>query len=271
MRVDFRRWQHRLVVSLLGWVVPVGVYGQSWAGLSASNYGGTQAAAVNPSALADNRYRLYMNVAAGGVNLFNNYLKVNAPYGAWALTVGRVADRYRDGRGNVVFREAYLRESLNGRTKYVTLSGDARLPAVAVALPHGQAVAFGSRVRAYVQLNNVSENLARISHFGLGRADDLGLANLALTDTRFTFNLNAWQEFAGSYARELTPNQRHFWKAGATVKYLVGLGGGFIANDGLGYAVYNSDSIQVRDRNVRYGYTDYRYYARANDFRLGNL
>ncbi len=244
---------------------------QGWVGLSASNYAGTNALAVNPSSIADSRYRLYLNVIGGDVNLYNNYLKIDPPYGLLAVVRGKVASRYRDDQGRTIFRDTYLKEDLTGRSKFMTLSGEARLPTIQLALPHQQSVAFGSRVRLYVQANNVSENLTRINHFGLGRADDLGLANQLLKDNRFSANVNGWQEFDATYARVLTPNTTHFFKAGATVKYLVGLAGGYINNEGLGYVVYNSDSIQLRDRHVAYGYTDYRYYARANDFKLANL
>ncbi|MBC7448646.1 MAG: OmpA family protein [Hymenobacteraceae bacterium] len=261
----------RLLLVVLGGGLPVTVRAQGWVGISASNYAGTNALAVNPSSIADSRYRLYLNVVGGDVNLYNNYLKIDPPYGLLAVVRGKVASRYRDNQGRTIFRDTYLKEDLTGRNKFMTLSGEARLPTLQLALPHQQSVAFGSRVRLYIQASNVSENLTRINHFGLGQADDLGLANQLLKDSRFSANVNGWQEFDATYARVLTPNTTHFFKAGATVKYLVGLGGGYINNEGLGYVVYNSDSIQLRDRHVAYGYTDYRYYARANDFKIVNL
>ncbi len=269
---SFRRplGQLGILLGLLGGGLPT-AYGQGWSGIGASNYAGTNALPLNPSSIADSRYRLYINVAGADVNLYNNYLKVNAPYGLWPLAFNNVQNRYRNAEGNVIFRESYLKEDLTGRAKFLTLSAEARLPSVQISLPHGQAVAFSSRVRGYFQVNNVSQNVARLNTFGLGRADDLGLANELLRDSRFSANLNAWQEINGTYARELTPNARHYFKAGITVKYLVGLGAGYINNQGLGYVVYNSDSIQVSDRDVTYGHTDYRYYHPSNGFKRRNL
>jgi outer membrane protein OmpA-like peptidoglycan-associated protein len=244
---------------------------QGFVGLSASNYAGTQALAVNPSSIADSRYRLYVNIGAADANLYNNYLKVDMPFGLVALVRNRAPDKYRNAQGHVVFDNNWLTQDLNGRSKFATVSGDVRLPTVQVALPHQQSVAFGSRVRSYLQVNNVSEPLAQLSRFGLGDADELGLANQLLKDNRFSINLNTWQEFNASYARVILPKGPHFLKAGATVKYLVGLGGGYINNEGLGYVVHNSDSIQVTDRKVSYGYTDYRYYQSDYGFRTRNL
>ncbi len=244
---------------------------QGFMGLSASNYAGTQALTVNPSSIADSRFRLYVNIGAADVNLYNNYLKVDMPFGLVPLVRNRAPDEYRNTRGHLKFDSNWLSQDLTGRAKFVTVSGEVRLPTVMVALPHQQSVAFGSRVRAYLQVNNVSEPLAQLSRFGLDDADELGLANQLLKDNRFSVNLNTWQEFNASYARVLLPAGPHFLKAGATVKYLVGLAGGYINNEGLGYIVYNSDSIQVRDRKVSYGYTDYRYYQSDYGFRTRNL
>lgn len=267
-----RRFPGLLLLLFSGFaLLTLPAHAQGWVGLSASNYAGTNALAVNPSSIADSRYRLYLNVAAGDVNLYNNYLRINPPYSLWAVARGKVGREYRNDDGRTIFRDSYLREDLTGRSKFVTFSGEARLPTIQVTLPHQQAIAFGSRVRGYVQANNVSEELARLNHFGLGEADELGLANKILKDNRFAVNINAWQEFDASYARVLTANTRHFFKAGATVKYLVGLAGGYINNEGLGYVVYTSDSIQVRDRRLSYGYSDYSYYDHANGFKVRNL
>lgn len=242
-----------------------------WTGLSASNYAGLNNVAINPSSIADTPYRLYVNIAGGNAHIFNNYLKVDVPYSLWQLTRNRVGDANRDRSGHVLFKPSYITENLDGSTKYLTVSAEARFPGVLVPLPHGQAIAFTSRARVGVQLNGASEALVRLARHGLPDAGPLGLANQPLVDSRFGLNVNSWQEFNLSYARTLTPNTRHFFKVGATVKYLVGLGGGYVINKGLGYTVYDGDSIQVRNRDVQYGYTNYQFYDRGSGYRTRNL
>lgn len=242
-----------------------------WMGLSASNYAGLNGVYFNPSSIADTPYRIYVNLGGANVHLYNNYLKINLPYSLWQLSRNRVSDRYRDGSGHVLFKESYMSENLDGNTKYVTASAEARFPGIVVPLPHGQVIAFSSRVRAAFQISNVSEQLAQLARHGLGDAGALGLAGRPLIDSRFALNLNSWQEFGLSYAKTLTPNTRHFFKAGLTVKYLVGLGGGYVINKGLGYTVYSGDSVQIRNRDVQYGYTNYEFYDRGSGYRTRNL
>ncbi len=256
---------------VLGVLMHISAQAQSWVGISASNYNGTNGLALNPANIADSRYRTYVNLLGGDFSFYNTYLTLDAPYSAWQLARDRVPGRYRNAEGEIVFKPEYLRESLNGRAKYASISAEVRLPTLffSFGAQQQQSVAVGSRVRALVQGNGVSEEVARLSRYGLYKADDLGLAFKALQDNRFAINLNAYQEFAGTYARTLTPNARHFFKAGLTLKYLVGLGSGYINNQGLGYTVYEGDSIQVRSRSLTYGYTDYKYYD--NDFKISNL
>jgi hypothetical protein len=126
-------------------------------------------------------------------------------------------------------------------------------------------------VRAFVQFSNVSEDLARLARHGLGNAENLGLANRVLTDNGFNVDANSFHEFAFTYARTFTPNTTHFFKGGLTVKYLVGLGGGYVHNTGTDYQVYGRDSIQLRNPNVSYAYTGDNDYYQQSGFGVGTL
>lgn len=243
---------------------------QGWTGLATSNYGGTNGLYWNPSSIADSRHRFYVNLAGADVNFYNDYLELATPYTPWQLVRGKVGNEYRDGSGNVVFQREYLRETLNGRSKFATLSAEARLPSFFISLGPKQSIAFSSRVRGFAQAVNVSEPLARLGRYGLGEAQALGLTDQLLTDNSFNVSVNAFHEFALSYALATTDNTDHFFKAGVTVKYLVGLGSGYVNNQGAQYQVYNEDSIQVRDRQITYGTTDYEYYRRDN-FKVGDF
>lgn len=44
---------------------------QGWLGLAQSNYGGTHAAYLNPSAIADARHRAYLDLGAANTNFYN--------------------------------------------------------------------------------------------------------------------------------------------------------------------------------------------------------
>ena len=229
---------------------------QGWIGLSQSNYGGTHNAYVNPSSIADSRHSTYISAAAGDINFYNTYLQLDLPQAPW--------------KAGFSLSDKNLNEQLTGGPEFASISGELRLPSVLMDLGKGRALAFGNRVRAFVQASNVSQNLARLGRYGLDDAGRLGLANKLLEDNNFNINLNAYQELALTYAQTLTPNARHFFKVGASVKYLAGLGGGYVLNSGTRYKVYDRDSIQLDTPNLSYGFVDYKAYQRPG-FSVGSL
>lgn len=252
-----RRAPGLAALGLLGGLAPAA--GQGWTGLAQSNYGGTNALYLNPASLADSRHRFYLNVVGVDVNFYNSYLQLDLP---------GPAREFLDGTRP--FRKEYLSEQLAGRPVFASITGEGRLPSLQLALGPRQGIAFTNRVRAFMQASTVSESLARLGRYGFDQADELGLADRLLTDNRFVLTAGAYHEFALSYARTLTANQTHFWKVGGTAKYLVGLGGGYLLNDGTSYRIYNSDSIQVQSRNLSYGFVNPDLYNQAG-FTPGSL
>jgi len=229
---------------------------QGWVGLTHSNYAGTSAAYVNPSALADSRHGFYLQVVAADVSFDNTYLQLALPGAPW--------------KSGFEFKQEYFRERLDGRPKVARLAAEVRLPSFLLTLGPRSALAFTSRARALVQADNVSEELARLIRFGLADAPRLGLAGKVLTDNRFNVNASSYQEFALSFARALTPNQTHFFKVGASVKYLVGLGGGYVRNAGVSYRVLDARTLQINTPGVDYAYTDNQFYKQKG-FGAGTL
>jgi outer membrane protein OmpA-like peptidoglycan-associated protein len=247
-----------------------GAWAQGWIGLANSNYAGTNNVYINPSSIADSRQKFYIGLVGADINVYNTYLQLDMPYSPWQVVRGQVGPQYRDASNKVVFQTDYLREQLGNGNKFGSVSAELRLPSFMVSLGPKHSIAFSNRARSFVQVSNVSENLARLARYGLAEAERLGLANKLLDDNSFNIGVNNYHEFALTYARTFTPNTTHFFKGGLTLKYLVGLGGGYLLNEGINYQVYNGDSIQLQNRNVSYGYTDYSYYDRA-DFKISDL
>jgi hypothetical protein len=246
----------RAGVALLALLATQPTAAQGWLGLAQSNYAGTHATYINPSAIADSRHRAYLNLGAASANFHNTYLQLDLPQRPWAK--------------GFTFQRDYLREQLTGNAHAVSASAEARLPSLMLTVGPRSAIALTNRVRAFAQVRNVSENLTRLARYGLGDADSLGLANRLLTDNTFDTDANSYHEFAFTYARTFTPNTTHFLKGGLTIKYLVGLGGGYVHNAGTDLQVYSSDSIQLRTPHVSYGYTDKDYYEQRG-FGVGTL
>jgi hypothetical protein len=229
---------------------------QGWLGLAQSNYAGTNAAYANPSALADSRLSAYLNLGGASLSFYNSYLQLDLPQKPWEKGFS--------------FRKEYLVERAGGGPQFATSTAEVRLPSLMLTLGPRSAVAFSSRVRGFVQASGVSYSLARLARYGLGEADRLGLANQLLTDNSFNLEANAYHEFALSYARTLTPNTTHFFKGGLTLKYLVGLGGGYVRNEGTQFKVLDKNTIELQSRQLSYGLTDFNLYKQSG-FKVGDL
>jgi len=240
---------------LVGTVRPAAA--QGWLGLAQSNYGGTNSAYLNPSALADPRLRAYLNLGGADASFNNTCLRLNLPQKPWETGFSFTKDNLVEQEGSSGPQQA-------------SATAEVRLPALMLALGPRVAIAFSSRVRGFAQASGVSYNLARLARYGLGQADQLGLANQLLTDNSFNLEASAYHEFALTYARTFTPNTTHFFKGGLTLKYLVGLGGGYVRNEGVQYKVLDKNSIELQSRQLSYGLTDYQLYGQ-NGFAVGSL
>ena len=231
-------------------------HAQSWLGLAASNYAGTSNVYINPSSIADSRHKIYLNVVGADISFYNTYLELDLPRSP-------LSSEFR-------FSKTYFNEQLTGSPKFASVSAEVRLPSLMLSLSKGQGIAFTNRVRGFVQASNVSEHIARLARFGLAEAEPLGLTNQVLVDNRFNVSANSYHEFAFSYARTFSANPTHFFKGGLSLKYLVGLGAGYISNEGTQYRLYNADSVQVSTPHLSYGLTDYKLYGQP-DFIMGSL
>ncbi|GAA4503756.1 hypothetical protein GCM10023172_29200 [Hymenobacter ginsengisoli] len=229
---------------------------QGWLGLAQSNYGGTNSAYVNPSAIADSRLSAYLNLGGANLNFYNTYLQLNLPQKPWSAGFSLSKDN--------------LTEQGGAGLQYASATAEVRLPSLLLTLGPRSAVAFSSRVRGFAQASGVSYSLARLARYGLGQASQLGLANQLLTDNSFNLEASAYHEFAFTYARTFTPNTTHFFKGGLTLKYLVGLGGGYVRNEGTQFKVLDKNTLEVQSRQLSYGLTDYKLYG-ENGFSLGSL
>lgn len=219
---------------------------QDYTGLALSNYAGTNAAYVNPSAIADSRHRFYLNVLGLNAAFSNTYLQLNLRQQPWESGFSLTKSDLTEQGGNGPYA---------GHA-----TAEVRLPSFLLTLGPRSAVAFTSRARAFVRADNVSEPLAQLARYGLGDAQRLALAGRLLTDNQFSLHADAYHEFALTYARTLTPNTRHFFKAGLTLKYLVGLGSSYVRNEGTTFRVLDGTTLELQNRQLSYGLTDFKQY-----------
>ena len=263
----------------------LGVKAQYQLGLRNSNFAGMYPILQNPAHLADSRYLVNVNVAFGNISAKNNFIQVETPYSQWGVLTGNLDDQFIDSNGFPLFSNSYLIEKLNGNKKFVSASAGVMGPSFMLNFKDLSGFAFYNRTRAVVHLSGINESLLKIYLEDLDTSspsyssdqNQLRYIDEALSQRNFGVGANAFQEFGFSYARVLR-EKKHFVKAGATVKYLVGLGAAYVKIKNLDYTLDDVDSIVFSNADMEYAYIDEDFYSRANprlndffgDSKLGN-
>lgn len=193
---------------------------QQLLGLSSSNFAGTNSIYANPSSIADARHAFYLNLFTADVTVTNNYFSYDGPYSPIKLFMEELP-----------LELEYLKENKNGKPKLMYGSAEVRGPSFMLRLSPKHSFGVSTRFRAGMQVNNLSENLARLIKVeDGGTAEDL--INQISEDNTFNLNANAYAELGFTYARVLVNNEKHFLKAGFTAKKLAGGYSAFFTNAG---------------------------------------
>lgn len=215
-------------------MVPTTVQAQQL-GMANSNYAGTNSLYSNPSAIADSRHRFYLNLFSTEAGATNNYLRYDAPVSLFKLA--------KDGGE---FESAYIQENLNGKPKLVMAGADFRGPGFMLSLSPLHSIALTTRVRAGVQVNNLSEEVARL--YKVSGGDDTNYLYQRYTGNNMNLNANVHAELGISYARVLLNEGPHFIKAGISLKRLNGGSAAFVN--------FSDTDFQAEERPIA-GTSDY--------------
>ena len=252
----------RFLLGIILLVVSSASDAQHLLGLTPSNYAGTNALAHNPAFVADTRYKLYVNLVGNDISLINNYLSYTAPFSIIKLFNNNVSSEFRNSRGQIVFKEEYLAENLNGKDKRANMSGDLRGPSLLFTLNDKHAFALTSRMRYGVNIKDVTEPTARLMRYGPG---NINVARLA-DDQHFKLNANGYTELGLTYGRVLVNDGDMFIKAGISIKRLVGMFNLHVLNNNASFKVVpkpntpNKVTVDVSNTDILYGYTKQEAY-----------
>jgi outer membrane protein OmpA-like peptidoglycan-associated protein len=256
----------------------ISLHAQYQLGNSISNYSGVNGLYLNPSSIADSRFKFHANLFGLGQHLSNDYMVWNAPYNPFSAifyNVPVLSSVYKfpaqylktDSEGNLSpdIKQEYLGETVNGKAKNALLQTEIRLPSFMFNINKNNAVAFSARARGMFQLTNVSEPLARMVYYGFdtSRAPfQNGELHTNELYSNNSFNVNAllFAEMAGTYARTIVDLDKHYLKGGLTVKYFVPVYSAYVRNQNLDVTVYSDDSLSFNNTGLQYGYVNEKAY-----------
>ncbi len=176
---------------------------QSFAGYNSGNYAGVNSVFFNPANVVDSRYRWDVNLI--GVN-------------GWAGTTGttfslnNIGSAFKGDIDSVLFGNS-------GNTVSALANIDILGPSLLFNVGKKTSVALTSRVRALANIQDIDGKLVQSLDDKLNGSYPITLGSNA--DQRI--KVNAWADFGLTLGQVLYNQNKHFLKAGLTVKYLAGV------------------------------------------------
>lgn len=214
---------------------------QDFLPFASSNYAGITGVQLQPASIADSRYRFDLALSSTSFSITNNYYGID-PY---LLS-------HPDLFKNLDFKGPYVTRNNDGQDKSMILSLKQDIFSFMISLSPKSSIAFTPSVRAIFNFDNLSQNLAE-------QVDELGnLNNLVgkhFTNKNLNLQLNSWVEYGFTYARVIADKDKHFFKAGATLKINQGLGSGYLFMNNLDFTIKENDTISLHT-DANFGTSD---------------
>jgi hypothetical protein len=180
---------------------------QSYIGLNFDNYSGIQGITFNPASIADSPYRADINLLSGSIFGGSDYFSIN------------VSD-VLNSEGGFDFDSDVARSAKNDNTFF--FNADILGPSFMFNLNNKSSIAFSTRVRAFLNINNISGELYESLSDGFDTFE-----NFDFSMENFNGTIHAWAEIGVTYAGILKQSEKDLLKGGITLKYLQGAGSAF--------------------------------------------
>lgn len=228
---------------------------QQMMGLASSNYAANNGIYTNPAFIADSRHRFSFHLATANVNVSNNYVHYKGPESLYQM--------FKEGRD---LESDYLEVVKNDRPKMFTSLLEFRGPSVMVAVTNKHSFAITTRVRGSIHANNVSADAA---HLLMATKNRDQLLDKVKDNNEFSLNANVNAEVGVTYAQVVLDEEKHFAKAGITVKKVMGMYSGYFINQGMNFKVtertyptnppVNYSVVEIERMQAGFGYNNGDY------------
>ncbi len=200
-------------------------FAQDMPGYRAGNYSGVNGVFFNPASIADSRYRWDLNLFSLSTLAVNN----NASFSFKELRE---------------FEDDKIKTQLFGKNADAA-SGvlSAQFIGPSLMFNAGKKMTFAITTRTRVMMNAKDLDGKLASKIIDKISNDLDLPSAILSPSTMTASANGWTEFGVSAARVLCDKGVHFFKGGASLKYLAGTASGHMYVNGL-QATLNEDAVK---------------------------
>jgi outer membrane protein OmpA-like peptidoglycan-associated protein len=227
-------------------------FAQDFLGYSISNYAGITGANLNPASIADSRFRFDMELVGFDANVGNNYFGL-------AKTALRHPAYFKDKN----FNSLYLTEAPNNDNKQIYARINLHLPAFMIRINPKNSVGFSIRARAYFNQSGLEPTPAHMIYRVGVFKDSINFLQ-AEDNKKLNFAYMSWVEYNLTFAHVFLDKEKHFLKAGATLKLLQDRGAAYASFTNVHYKVSVKDTFAYANADVTYGHTNQFSNAGAN-------
>lgn len=207
------------------------------------NYAGISGAYLNPSAIANTKIKLDINLFTFGGHMHNNYYHIpKEQYNP--------INPFRNGFADY---SAYKLYPQNGKRPYLFTRQQMYLPSVMYS-DGKNAFALHMSWRFEADAVNIPQDIVHLMNDGIFAGREVNhQINTPQHADRFHFALASWEELSASYSRRLIQENGHYIAAGLTGKLLLGNAAYFFNNKSMDYYYASSKSISFSNAHADFG------------------
>jgi hypothetical protein len=203
-----------------------GLLAQDFSGYRSGNYTGVNGVFFNPASIADSRYKVDFNLFSASGYVGNNRASFSIKDVNTSFDGDKIKDQlFGDGTGK---SNGFVSTTVHG-------------PSLMFTAGRKMALAFTTRARVMANARDLDGKLVQKITDDFSNDPALPYTITSAADMRFA--VNGWKEFGFSVARVISDRGKHFFKAGASVKYLSGAANGYF-NIGAFNGTLNQDLVQ---------------------------
>jgi len=214
-----------VVVLLLTVVLRLTAFSQSFVGYGYDNYAGVGSMILNPSSIADSKYKVNVNLFSISALVGNNAYEMDR-----SRLFGFKFANLNEGDG--------FYKSTNTANKYFYTNVDILGPGATITLTPKDAIGISTRMRVIGNEYNLGDPLFRLT----GAADP-SFYNINIENASLQVKTNAFAEAGLTYARVLWRDEKSEFKLGITGKYIIGLGYGSMASGPMQLQIDQTNQI----------------------------
>lgn len=219
----------KIISLLLLFTLSFSLSSQSFIGLLDDNYAGVSRIQHQPASIVDSRLKFDIELFGISERITNDFINIDRSV---AFDINSFSD--------TAFQSKYISGNFNGEPKNLFHNLDIRLINFMVPINDRNSFAFGIRVRQFMNIDNMNEDLL-VTAVNKRDVPELYGNRVLLENSRQSIHM--WAEYAATYGRVLMDEKQHFMKIGATAKLLQGMGAIYLYQDELSYNIIAQDTL----------------------------